>query len=142
MTTKEKQVMIISSYITYLLSLMDKEQHYKASTIRLRDKLLAHTRKNGNEELVVIANNAWAKVLDKHKDDTLKISIAILVERFYMRFEQVMLDTYGAEIGNLVCRFTAKQMVGDVSEYAKDSYIVEDSLIDAVRKEIFDNGFA
>ena len=129
---------IIGSFLAYLLSLTDKEQQIKASSIRLRDKLLKVTRAAKDEHLVKLANKTWSDVLAKHKDDNLCISPAIVIETLYFSFIDVMNTLYGNELGNLICRYVEKQQVGNINDYTKDSYLAADSLKDALRKVIFE----
>ena len=132
------KALVIGSYITYLMSLMDKEQQIKLTTIRLRDKILKVIRKPKYEGLNIIADDGWKIVLDQYKDERILISPAIVVETLYFNFIDIMNELYGHEVGNLVCRYVEKQSVGNINDYTKDSYRVADSLRDSVRKLIFE----
>jgi len=132
------QAIIVGSYITYLLSLTDKEQQIKGSSIRLRDKLLKVTRAAKDKELVELANKTWQRVLDKHKEDNLCISPAIVIETLYFSFIDIMNELYGREVGALVCRYVEKQSIGNINDYTKDSYLTSDSLRDELRKVIYE----
>ena len=133
------QAIIVGSYVLYLLSLMDKEQQTKATTIRLRDKLAKVTTSAKNAELVLLSNECWNRVLEKHKEDNLLISQAITIESLYFSFIDIMNKLYGSQLGNLICSYVNKQSKGDISNYAKDSYKAADSLRDELRKIIFEH---
>lgn len=132
-----QQGIIIGSFITFSMSLMDKEQQIKGSSIALRDSILRITTTRGNELMVKSANLAWQMTIDEHVDETLSFSIATLVESLAFDYIDVFKILYGSEIMNLVDRFVSKQSIGNISEYAKDSYRIADSLRDNCRKAVF-----
>jgi hypothetical protein len=129
---------IVGSYITYLISLTDKSSQTTGSSIRLRDMITKVTRASKDMQLVGLANKSWDNVLTKHKDEQLTISPAVTIESLYFSFERQLQELYGQHIAETVLRYVEKQQKGNVSKYAKDSYIAADSLRDELRKVIFE----
>ena len=142
MTKSSKiKALIIGSYILYLCNLMDKAERHKGSTISLVTWMLKKSRKikvDNKEDIVKLADDGWQNVLAKYSDENIKIAIAIVIETLYFNHQAEMDEAYGQELGNRIMRMTDKQSFGDISEYAKDSYSVSDSLTESTRKIVFD----
>ena len=142
MTKSSKiKALIIGSYILYLCNLMDKEERHKGSTISLVDWMLKKSKKvkiDNKTEIVKLADDIWQRVLTEYSNDNIKIAVAIVIETLYFNHQAEMDEVYGQELSNRIMRMTDKQSFGDISEYAKDSYSVSDSLTESTRKLVFD----
>ena len=106
---------------------------------KIKRQLLDVTIKQGNETLARLSNEAWSNVIKKHQHDNLNISIALTVESLAFTFEKDLLDMYGQSVIDNVCSFTEKESVGNISDYAKDSYRAADALSETVRLAVFNN---
>lgn len=138
MTVRNKQAIICGSFIAYLLSLHDKAEQSKGSIIKLRQYILKQTRNVRNIKMVEASNIAWDSVVAKHKDEHLAIVPALVIESLAFSFEEQLKEFFGNDILNLVVRYSEKFQISNINDFAKDSYIVADSLKDATRKVVYD----
>ena len=136
--TQKNQGIIIGSSITFSMFLMSRKARVNATTIRLRDKILSVTTTQGNDYIKRSADLAWQMTIDDHSEEKLSFSVAVLIESLTYSYLDIMQELYGKDILNLVDRFVAKQSVGNISDYAKESYTIADSLRDNCRKALFD----
>ena len=125
---------IIGSFILFLLSLDDSVKT-KAHIKRLRKPLLDINKKEANLDLIDIADTAWTNVL--HKSDNPKISLSITIESLAFSFSEEMEYMFGSDILEIVSDYAEKEAVGNVNDYAKDSYKVADKLRDELRDLMF-----
>ena len=139
MTTKSKQkAIIVSSFMLYLVSLMSNGKT-KPHIKKLKKQLLDVTIKQGDVTLAKLSNEAWSNVIKTHQDDNLSISVALVIESLAFTFEKDLLDMYGESVIENVCSFTEQESVGNISDYAKDSYKAAAALSEAVRLVVFNN---
>jgi len=137
MTTKSKaKAIIISSFIMYLMD-MDSSKRTKAHTKKLRKELLEVTRSKGTIKLAELSNRAWTELIHEYKNDNLNISLALTIEALAFSFEEDLTNMYGDYIIDYIADYSMKEQVGDISKYAKDSYIAADALRDKLRDIIF-----
>ena len=141
MTQSHKvQALIIGSFMVNLISLLDKKNLTKKSSIDLWQWLardIPIKKEFAIEPYADMANQAWE---DGFKDfNNVSLSHGIIVETLYANHVDMLNSFYGEEIRHRVARFSHKQQArADISNYAKDSYRCSQALTDAVRKQTFE----
>ena len=140
MTDSERiRATITGSFVIYLLSMLEGQDKVRGSVVKLKQALMAITTKEKNKDLVVLANEAWAKVVDKYKDENYRLVLADAVEMLVNDEIDAMEKLYGKNIGDLAYRATLKLIGNGVEpEILKESREISDSLIEATRKLTYD----
>lgn len=142
MTKSQEAIAIITgSYILYLINgLLDKSEQTHLTTIRLKQRLMAQTRKVKNRAYVEMSNVAWQSVIDKFKDRHMRLAIFDAVESLAFDQMDLMIEMYGSNIIDYVASFALKQTRDGVDrDILKESREITDALKKAVQKVVFDN---
>jgi hypothetical protein len=141
MKEREKmQGIITASYIMYLANaLLPCEEQSKTTTIRLMQVLREKTCKQEYYKYVELSNLAWAKTVNKFKNDNMHIVISQAVETLWFNNLDVMLSMFGVHSTDIVLRFVMKQTQDNVdSVFIKESNLVIDELTKNTDKVIYD----
>jgi hypothetical protein len=138
--TNKIKVVLTSAYILYLANgLLDKQEKTNLSTIRLTNMLFKQNSKKENIEFVELSNVAWANVVQKFKNDNMRLAIFQAVETLWFNNLDPMVETYGQHSTDVVLRFVDKQAKnGASSDIIKETNIVVDCLTEEANKVIFD----
>jgi len=136
----EAQAIIYGSYILYMIdALLDPRDKVKASTIRLKQAILAETRKSKYFKYVKLSNTAWSNIVARLKDDNYHIAIFDAVEQLALDNTKTMTAVYGPSILNLAANFALKQTPDKISsDILKESRFVTDTLIKETQKVVYD----
>jgi len=139
--SEEARAIITGSFILYLADgLLGKSEKFHGTTILLNQLLRAKTKQAQNKEYVIMSNQAWAAVVEKHKDDNYRMAIFDAVEALGFNDEKIMEEMFGPRIIQAIANFALKQTRDGVdNEILKESRIITNELKAATQKVIFDN---
>jgi len=140
MTESSKiKVILNAAYILYLANgLLDNREKTKSSTIRLTNMLFKETSKKEYLKYVQLSNESWANVVQKFKDDNMRIAIFQAVETLWFNNLDLMVEVLGQHSTDIVLRFVNKQSKdGTTSDIIKETNTVVDCLTEQANKVIF-----
>lgn len=139
--TEEAKAIITGSYILYLIdSLLDKSEHSNGTTIQLKQKLLAKTKKANVKKLIDMSNVAWFDTIEEFKDRKMHLVIFDAVESLAFSESKVMEMMFGKDILDVVSRFAMKQSRDGVdNDILLESREITQALKKYMSKVIFNN---
>jgi len=138
------QTLIASSYMLHLIGELDFKEKSKRSSVDLVTWLLRKQSKPKNfsekelDAIIVLAEKAYSEAKDALVDKKLTVAIATVVETLYFNHQEGMDELHGQELVNRVGRFVEKQSYDNISDYAKDSYVASQALLDSIRKNVYE----
>lgn len=142
MERDKKVALIVCNLILGLIQTMDKQEQHKGSTIAYTTMLRKYihridvTRKE-SEVVHTLCSISLEQLVEKFKEQEMILQVATFVESLSFSFEKELIAFCGEEYMVKMMKFTDKQIV--ISDVARDSYVLSDTLKDTIRKVIFDN---
>jgi hypothetical protein len=106
--------------------------------IKLKQKLIAQTRKSVNIPLVNLSNDVWQETVDTYKNERYRLHTSDAIE--YLIYEDSSFaKVFGEDILDLAFKATVKITEPDVpKEIIKESREICKTLIDLTRKYSFE----
>jgi len=100
--------------------------------------LFKETSKKEYLKYVQLSNESWANVVQKFKDDNMRIAIFQAVETLWFNNLDLMVEVLGQHSTDIVLRFVNKQSKdGTTSDIIKETNTVVDCLTEQANKVIF-----
>jgi len=139
--SQEAKAIILGSFVMYLINaLLDKQEQFNGTTVRLKQILVAKTRVANYEHYIVMSNTAWSNVIEQFKDENYHILIHDAVESLVFDNDNIMVAMFGKNIIPYASAFSIKQTRdGSDKQILKESRIITDALKKSVEKVVFDN---